>query len=283
MKIRNIIIFFVLLLALLPFCIAVQTGKVSGSIGISSINDMIYVGVIAPYCGDNQINAVGEQCDGSNLGEETCESLGLGSGDLACTPSGIPGGCVFDTSNCAYDGGDDDDEDDEDEDTGGGGSSSHSGGGSSSCIENWKCGEWGECEDGEQTRTCEDLKKCRTEKIKPALERACSSEGESGDEALKMFNQSQETNEGFFSGITGAVIGGGNGGFLVPLLFIIIVIGLLIITLSFKKKVVSKQGSENVSSSEDVVTEDVENVLEGEESSGEGSGESEEGSEESSE
>ena len=258
MKFRNIIIFFVFLLVLLPFCIAVQTGKASGSIGISSINDMIYVGVTAPYCGDNILQpSISEQCDGSNLGGETCVGLGYDSGTLACQSN-----CVFDTSDCANDntnggtGG---------TPTSGGGSSSGGGGssggrGSSSCIENWQCSGWGECEDGTQKRTCEDVKKCGTEKIKPNLKRSCSSEGLIGDEALKMLNQSQETNEGFFNKITGAVIGGGSGRFLVPLLFIIIVVGLLIITLSAKKKVVARQDAKE-GSSEDAVTEDVDNVI----------------------
>ena len=47
-----------------------------------------------PRCGDGQINVAGEQCDGSDLGGASCESLGLSGGTLACI------GCVFDTSSC---------------------------------------------------------------------------------------------------------------------------------------------------------------------------------------
>jgi len=38
-----------------------------------------------------------EPCDGSDLGGQTCKSLGYNSGELACTT-----GCAFDTSGCAY-------------------------------------------------------------------------------------------------------------------------------------------------------------------------------------
>ena len=48
-----------------------------------------------PHCGDGSINAAGEQCDGSDLGGETCASLGFLGGTLACDAS-----CQFDTSGC---------------------------------------------------------------------------------------------------------------------------------------------------------------------------------------
>ncbi|MEJ2267793.1 MAG: hypothetical protein P8X70_01825 [Nanoarchaeota archaeon] len=35
------------------------------------------------------------------------------------------------------------------------------------CHENWNCTEWGECEEGIQSRECEDLNNCYTEKNKP--------------------------------------------------------------------------------------------------------------------
>jgi hypothetical protein len=44
-----------------------------------------------PPCGDGQIQAP-EECDGDNLGGATCESIGLGPGELACTS-----GCYFNT------------------------------------------------------------------------------------------------------------------------------------------------------------------------------------------
>jgi hypothetical protein len=48
-----------------------------------------------PDCGDNAINVAGEQCDGTDLGGESCVSLGFDSGTLACAS------CAFDTSGCA--------------------------------------------------------------------------------------------------------------------------------------------------------------------------------------
>src|SRR5262249_41280352 len=46
-------------------------------------------------CGDGVIES-GEQCDGTNLGGATCNSLGFSEGALACT-----GSCTYDTSNCS--------------------------------------------------------------------------------------------------------------------------------------------------------------------------------------
>jgi hypothetical protein len=38
---------------------------------------------------------------------------------------------------------------------------------SEECIEDWDCEDWGECEEGSQSRICEDLNDCNTEKDKP--------------------------------------------------------------------------------------------------------------------
>lgn len=48
-----------------------------------------------PGCGDRIADA-GEDCDGTDFHGLTCETLGAGSGQLACTS-----GCAFDTSGCA--------------------------------------------------------------------------------------------------------------------------------------------------------------------------------------
>ena len=45
-------------------------------------------------CG-NGIVETGEQCDGGNLGGQTCVTLGYSSGTLSCTSA-----CAFDTSGC---------------------------------------------------------------------------------------------------------------------------------------------------------------------------------------
>lgn len=47
-----------------------------------------------PVCGDDVIEGE-EECDGDNLGGETCESQGFFGGELQCTD-----GCLFDTSAC---------------------------------------------------------------------------------------------------------------------------------------------------------------------------------------
>jgi hypothetical protein len=52
------------------------------------------VSIVVSVCGNGIIES-GEECDGSNLGGQTCESLGYYSGTLSCNPD-----CTFDTSNC---------------------------------------------------------------------------------------------------------------------------------------------------------------------------------------
>ena len=41
------------------------------------------------------------------------------------------------------------------------------------CEENWQCSEWSACSNGQQTKTCSDLKKCGTTTNRPALSQAC--------------------------------------------------------------------------------------------------------------
>ncbi len=48
----------------------------------------------APGCGNN-IKENGEQCDGSDLGGASCQSLGYAGGTLTCNSN-----CIFNTSNC---------------------------------------------------------------------------------------------------------------------------------------------------------------------------------------
>ncbi len=45
-------------------------------------------------CGDG-VRSKDEECDGDDLGEQTCDDLGLGGGDLACDAD-----CVLDTADC---------------------------------------------------------------------------------------------------------------------------------------------------------------------------------------
>lgn len=46
-------------------------------------------------CGNN-VKEAGEECDGTDLAGETCESLGYGSGNLSCTSN-----CTYDVNGCA--------------------------------------------------------------------------------------------------------------------------------------------------------------------------------------
>ena len=52
-------------------------------------------GVPTPRCGDGEINAPGEHCDGTDLGRGSCEAYGLGFGTLSCTPA-----CTLDFDAC---------------------------------------------------------------------------------------------------------------------------------------------------------------------------------------
>jgi hypothetical protein len=44
------------------------------------------------------------------------------------------------------------------------------------CEERWSCSKWSKCVEGVQTRECEDLNKCGTEKDKPLESQPCSAE-----------------------------------------------------------------------------------------------------------
>ena len=122
-----------------------------------------------------------------------------------------------------------------------------SSGGGGGCTENWRCGDWGECENGVQTRTCEDISKCGTKKSKPDLQRVCDIEGESGDEALDVLTTTEPPN--LRSRITGAVIGGGTARIIIPIIFIILIIW-AVITVYIKRK-----------ATEDITSEEVDEVV----------------------
>jgi hypothetical protein len=46
------------------------------------------------------------------------------------------------------------------------------------CIEQWRCGEWSQCENGKQFRSCQDLSNCRTYTFRPATEQNCGQQTE---------------------------------------------------------------------------------------------------------
>ncbi|MBZ9577879.1 hypothetical protein KJA13_02475 [Patescibacteria group bacterium] len=54
---------------------------------------------ITAVCGDGEREG-NEECDGDDLGGQTCQGLGYESGNLSCYPAGGPDECTFNTSNC---------------------------------------------------------------------------------------------------------------------------------------------------------------------------------------
>ncbi|UCF68300.1 MAG: hypothetical protein JSV80_03095 [Acidobacteriota bacterium] len=71
-------------------------GFYCGRVACNSYCELIWTGCVAGRCGDLQIQAqCGEECDGTNLGGETCESRGFEDGVLSCTPD-----CEFDSLAC---------------------------------------------------------------------------------------------------------------------------------------------------------------------------------------
>ncbi len=141
-----------------------------------------YDDICDPICG-NGIIETGEECDLTNLSEETCITQGFDGGTLSCSAS-----CLFDTSLCT---------------TGGGGGGRGAAactpdcvgkecgedgcGGSCGecdeyyecvdygcvliCEEDWVCTGWSEFLNELQNRTCFDLNLCETEFNKPVESR----------------------------------------------------------------------------------------------------------------
>jgi hypothetical protein len=77
-------------------CLTIAGGYVGGVLACGGDCRFDVTGCIAPACGDDVINQGTESCDGTDLGDETCESVGSFTGGvLACTA-----GCAFDTTGC---------------------------------------------------------------------------------------------------------------------------------------------------------------------------------------
>lgn len=80
------------------------------------------------------------------------------------------------------------------------------------CTTDWICTSWGECINGQQTRTCADKNQCGTEDTIPAEKQSCELTIE------EIYGDAPDAKNGFFSRlfsslgsnkITGAVVGGG--------------------------------------------------------------------------
>ena len=89
-----------------------------------------------------------------------------------------------------------------------------------SCISNWSCGEWSNCINGTQTRQCEDLNGCNTNK--PKTEKTCV------EQQNKNANQNNQN-----PGITGQAVGGKGWRNIKPLLMGLGIIGFVIFILKF--------------------------------------------------
>ena len=98
------------------------------------------------------------------------------------------------------------------------------GGGGRRSSSYWECGEWGECINGTQTRTCEDVNGLRADRVET---RTCVPEFIITEQEPVTLTT---TIPGFFSIITGAVIGTlGTGGTIFSIIFIIAVIVLAVV------------------------------------------------------
>jgi len=116
----------------------------------------------------------------------------------------------------------------------GNGNTGDSNDGGGGCIYNeeydWDCSEWGECIEGLQARTCKKTNNCGNTYGRPSTSRECDFESE------KEQNQNSENIEqSFLSGITGAVTGTlGNTGILIIILFLICILIIWFIIKIFK-------------------------------------------------
>ncbi|MBI2451908.1 hypothetical protein HYV50_02395 [Candidatus Pacearchaeota archaeon] len=122
--------------------------------------------------------------------------------------------------------------------TGGGGSSSRRNRQIDVCVENWQCTEWGECNIlGTQKRTCSDVNNCGTTILKPLETRDCPEE----QTPLTLnTNGQEEPKKGFFSWITGAVIGAGGA---TNTSIFILIIALIIAAVFIRAKMGKKSSS----------------------------------------
>lgn len=233
---KNKIILFVLPILVL-FLISVVSAQtlIAGKIYNSDFSDTISGADVSVFCNGNQINTISlddgtyairfeeDLCAENDDVEVTASKSGFNekteSSVISKCEDGDCGGNYFTIVNLGLEV-----KSDEPVDTGG--SSSNRRRGSSGGF--YLCGN-GKCDTGETVNTCP---------VDCFIKENLDDENEGN--TLKL--EGDETQTGF-SKITGAVVGVvGEGGFVVPLIFILVIVGLLIITLAFKKRVVSKKG-----------------------------------------
>jgi hypothetical protein len=188
------------------------------------------------YCGDNSKDST-EDCDGTDLNEETCSSKGFDTGSISCDAS-----CNVDTSLCSNVA------------TGTGGTNTNT---VSECVPDWECTEWSTfCSPLKRlVRGCTDINNCNINDDKPATQQSCiytpATNGEGlNTEELTEGTETNQLNEGTTDAegtdnadnlITGAVTGDGettksNWPVILGVTLGVILIGLVITYFSIKKK-----------------------------------------------
>lgn len=105
------------------------------------------------------------------------------------------------------------------------------------CIENWECTYWSDCSNWEQTRQCNDLNACGTERVKPIEQRECSASGTGAGSSVA----EEESSGSFFSkiwrGITGRAIGeNGSESIGFPWLLLVIILVIIIAFVLIRKR-----------------------------------------------
>ncbi len=131
-------------------------------------------------------------------------------------------------------------------------------GGGGSCIPSWSCTPWSICsEEGKQTRSCVDLRKCRKTYNKPAEEQTCmyvpiremnftTEETPGGENLIEEEEEGEEIEEGMES-ITGGLTGGfldTTGGKVAAGILLILVIAAL--TVIVRNAVLKKKAKINI-------------------------------------
>ncbi|MBN1274980.1 hypothetical protein JXA12_01685 [Candidatus Woesearchaeota archaeon] len=90
------------------------------------------------------------------------------------------------------------------------------------CTPDWVCTAWGECANGQQTRTCADKNQCGTDDGMPAERQSCEIEN------MEAFTAPPATQkEGVFNRITGAVVGGGATSWILLVAFLLVIAGII--------------------------------------------------------
>ncbi len=130
-------------------------------------------------CGNGTIDA-GEECDGSNLNNTSCTTLGFSAGIVSCSAS-----CAFVTAQCTV---------------------------AQQCTEQWTCSDWSTCSAGSQTRTCTDVNSCGSTANRPTLAKSCTTPSSGGGGGGGGSYTPPSSSGGVSGGASGGTNGGSSGG-----------------------------------------------------------------------